>query len=110
MLEYNIFKSLIWDGDNMDSRVLSKEHKLSIIDRQITQVTGIDKVISIDEQQISLITDKGKLIIVGRELHAGKLDVAAGVLEFTGVVNSITYTDYKTPGQRASGFVGRLFK
>lgn len=94
----------------MDSKTGNREHKLNISDRQRSQVTGITKVISIEEQQIILITDVGRMIISGRELHAGKLDVAAGVLEFTGMVNNITYTDYKSPGQKAAGLVGRLFK
>lgn len=94
----------------MDSKSIGREHKLSIIDRQRTQISGITKVVSIEEQQISLITDVGKMVIGGKELHAGKLDVVAGVLEFTGIINSITYTDYKTSGQKAAGLVGRLFK
>ncbi len=94
----------------MDDRSFSKEHKLNILDRQKSQVTGIAKVISIEEQQISLITEVGKLVITGKDLHAHKLDVVAGVIEFTGMVNSVSYSDYKTPGQKATGFVGRLFK
>lgn len=94
----------------MDNRVNVKEHKLNVIDRKKVQVTGITRVVSIEEQQICLITDMGKLIISGKDLHAGKLDVASGILEFVGLVNNIAYTDYKTPGQRATGIVGRLFK
>lgn len=94
----------------MDNKSGSKEHKLNILDRQVSQVTGITKVVSIEEQQISLITDVGKVIITGKNLHAGKLDVTAGVLEFSGMVNNVSYVDYKTPGKRATGFVGKLFK
>jgi len=94
----------------LDSKSISKEHKLSILDRQRAQITGITKVISIEEQQISLITEAGKIVISGKNLHAGKLDVVAGVLEFTGMVNSICYSDYKTASEKATGFIGRLFK
>lgn len=94
----------------MDARHVEKEHKLTMVDRQQGQISGITKVISIEEQQIILITDSGKLTISGKELHAGKLDVATGVLEFSGMVSGVSYQDYKTPGQKASGFVGKLFK
>lgn len=87
-----------------------KEHKLNIMDRQKAQITGISKVISVDEELIVLITDVGKITIKGSELHAGKLDVETGLLEFTGEINSIVYMDYKTTGQKAAGLVGRLFK
>lgn len=93
----------------MDSKT-GREHKLTVIGRENVQITGITKVISIEEQQIILITDVGKLLINGKDLHAGKLDVVSGVLEFSGKVNGVTYVEYKTPGQRASGLVGRLFK
>lgn len=88
----------------------NKEHKLNILDRQKAQVTGINKVLSIEEQQIILITDVGKMVVSGKGLHAGRLDVASGELEFTGDINGISYSDYKTAGQKASGIVGRLFK
>lgn len=94
----------------MDSKVAGREHKLSIVDRQKVQITGIAKVVSIEEQQIVLITDVGKMTINGKDLHAGKLDVAAGILELTGNVDGITYQEYKTTGQKAAGLVGRLFK
>lgn len=87
-----------------------KEHKLNMLDRQQAQVTGIKKVISVDEELIVLITDVGKMTIKGSKLHAGKLDVETGILEFTGEISSIIYVDYKTAGQKASGLVGRLFK
>ena len=94
----------------MDSKSIDREHKLNIVDRKKVQITGITKVISMEEEQIILITDVGKMIIRGSELHAGKLDVASGVLDLSGRVDSISYAEYKTPGQKASGFVGRLFK
>ena len=94
----------------MDGKYIGKEHKLTMVDRQQGQISGITKVISIEEQQIILITDAGKLTISGKELHAGKLDVTTGVLEFSGIVSGLSYQDYKTPGQKASGFVGKLFK
>ena len=93
----------------MDGRI-SKEHRLNILDRQKAQVTGINKVLSIEEQQIVLVTDVGKMVITGKGLHAGRLDVVAGELEFTGDICGINYSEYKSVGQKASGIVGRLFK
>lgn len=85
-------------------------HILNITDRQKANITGIKKVISVDTDLIVVITDVGKITIKGQELHANHLDVDTGRLEFTGTVNSISYADYKTPGQKAAGVAGRLFK
>ncbi len=93
----------------MDGKI-SKEHRINILNRQAAKVTGINKVLSIEEQQIILVTDVGKMVITGKGLHAGRLDVTAGELEFTGDIAGITYSEYKTVGQKASGIVGRLFK
>ncbi len=94
----------------MDDRSIGREHRLNVIDRKTVQVTGINKVVAIEEQQIILITDVGKMIISGKDLHAGKLDVTSGILDFSGIVNGISYVEHKTAGQKASGIVGRLFK
>lgn len=94
----------------MDSRATGREHKLNIVDRQKVQITGITKIISIEEQHIVLITDVGRMTINGKNLHAGKLDVVSGILELTGCVDGITYQENKTAKQKASGIVGRLFK
>lgn len=94
----------------METKTGVREHRLNIIDRQQAQVTGITKVISLEEDQICVITDMGRLTIKGVNLHAGKLDVSSGVLEFTGQVDSVVYTECKTPGQKAAGAFGRLFK
>lgn len=94
----------------MEAKAGVREHRLNIIDRQQNLVTGITKVISLEEEQICVITDVGRMTIKGADLHAGKLDVGSGVLEFTGQVDSIVYTECKTPGQKAAGALGRLFK
>lgn len=94
----------------MEAKTGVREHKLNILDREQASITGITKVISLEEEQICVITDKGKITIKGVNLHAGKLDVGSGVLEFTGQVDSVVYTDCKTTGQKAAGAFGRLFK
>ncbi|MBR3599301.1 MAG: sporulation protein YabP [Lachnospiraceae bacterium] len=94
----------------MEAKAGVREHKLNILDREQASITGITKVISLEEEQICVITDKGKITIKGVNLHAGKLDVGSGVLEFTGQVDSVVYTDCKTAGQKAAGAFGRLFK
>lgn len=94
----------------MEIKAGVREHRLNIIDRQQTLVTGITKVISLEEDQICVITDIGRINIKGVNLHAGKLDVGSGVLEFTGQIDSIVYTECRTPGQKAAGALGRLFK
>ncbi len=86
------------------------QHTMNIDNRQKANITGIKKVISVDTDLIVVITDAGKISIKGQDLHANHLDVDSGKMEFTGIINNINYTDYKTSGQKAAGFVGRLFK
>jgi len=94
----------------MDNKIENGGHKLNLYNRQNAEITGIVKVISIEEQQINLITNAGRLVINGKGLRAGKLDVSTGVLEFSGQITGLNYSEYKTPSQKATGFVGKLFK
>ncbi len=86
------------------------QHTFNIDNRQKANITGIKKVISVGTDLIVVITDAGKISIKGQELHASHLDVDSGKMEFTGTINNINYTEYKTSRQKAAGVVGRLFK
>lgn len=94
----------------MDEVKNTKPHKITIADRKNGNLNGVKEVLAFDPEEVVLLTEQGKLTIKGRQMHVGKLDVDKGELELTGIIDSMVYTDVKTPGQVTSGIIGRLFK
>ena len=53
----------------MDEKLNRRPHRLEILNRGTGGVTGIQDVVSFDENQIILDTDMGLLTIKGKSLH-----------------------------------------
>ena len=83
-----------------------KKHTLSCVARARTEINGVSDVINFDEQCVTLVTDCGELILEGQGLHVGTLDIASGVVEVTGQINAVIYSD-KLPNKR--GLRAKLF-
>ena len=88
----------------------AKGHRLELGDRRRGNLTGIREVESFDAELVVLATVCGRLTIKGHELHVIKLDVDKVELEFSGIVDSMTYSEIKTAGQVTTGMLKRLFK
>lgn len=85
-----------------------QNHELSLKMRKNMKITGVKEVLSFDEENVSLRTVCGELIIEGRALRVGALDTETGVVTLEGSVCGFYYTD-ETEEER-KGFFGRLFR
>lgn len=94
----------------MEDRNSGRSHRLSIVDRKNGSLTGIKEVISFAPELVVLLTEQGNLTIKGHEMHVIRLDVDKGELEMAGRVDSMVYTEAKSPGQVTSGLLKRMFK
>jgi len=65
---------------------------LVLNNRNELNITGIKKVRSTEPNLIVANLDNGNIIISGSNLSVGRLDIKEGVLELTGVVDSIKYS------------------
>lgn len=70
-------------------------HKLTLDNRNSMSMTGVAKVISIDQDLVLLVTQNGKLKITGKNMQASTLDIDKGILELTGSFNSMVYSGEK---------------
>lgn len=71
----------------------TSKHNLQLDARQHVVLSGVTEVESFDEQTVELITNCGALTLEGEGLHIGTLDIAKGVVEVTGKLNGIYYSD-----------------
>lgn len=78
--------------------------KIVIINQCLTNISGVNKVISATENQVSLVVANENMIIDGKDLHVLKLDTECKLLDLEGKISSIKYTK-----QKEKNFFKRLF-
>lgn len=104
----------ILGGFFMDERMITKKpigvHKIQVISRNQTNITGVNDVLSFDAGEILLETEQGILMIRGQELHVNRLTLEKGEVDVEGRIDSLTYSDTSGYGKTAESFVSRLFK
>lgn len=88
-----------------------ERHEVTLLNRQAVQVTGVLNVESFDAHEFVLETGYGLLVIRGDNLHIKTLNLENGMVAIEGIVFDIGYFDEKaSPGEKAKGFFGKLFK
>ena len=83
-----------------------RPHSVILEERTKLTVTGVDEVLSFDENEVTMRTSRGSLIVRGSELHVGKLAIDTGELGIDGTVSELLYEEEQ---QRGEGFWARLF-
>ncbi|MBQ7038513.1 MAG: sporulation protein YabP [Clostridia bacterium] len=82
-------------------------HLLSLSERRVLSVSGVQDVDSFDETTVVIYTEQGELTVKGTGLHINRLNVETGDLTLEGHVESLAYTEVHT---RSGGFFGKLFR
>lgn len=87
-----------------------RAHKLILNNRRTCNLTGINDVLSFDENEIILETDLGMLMMKGKELHVNRLTLDKGEVDIEGRVDSFTYAEQSGMGAKGESLLARLFK
>ena len=82
-----------------------KSQNISLQDRKLLTVTGVEKMLSVKPDLLQLLTNYGTLQIFGVNMEVSKLNLEDMVLEVKGTVNQIKYLDDKK-----SPLLKRIFK
>lgn len=93
----------------MEENRKGKGHSLTLEERKNGRLTGIQDVHSFNENEILLLTDAGKVLIKGEQLHVKGLDLEMGEAEIEGKVNSISYLT-KNAQKKEEPLLKRLFR
>lgn len=80
------------------------DHKVFLDNRKKLNLTGVEKVISANDNQIVAKVGGSKMLISGKDLTVTKLDVDAGLLDIIGEIFSIKYSG------APQGFFKRIFR
>ena len=83
-----------------------EKHTVLLTARKGASFTGVCDVQSFDERVVVLKTDCGEMTVEGEELRVGTLDTEKGVVELTGRICALYYSD-ATPAKK--GLRARLW-
>ena len=82
---------------------------ISVNERKLIYITGVNKIESFDEEEFLLDTSMGYLAIKGNGLEIVRLDTKDGIVSIKGNVDSFAYFDNVKKGTKSSLF-DKLFK
>lgn len=82
-------------------------HKVTLVQRERLEITGVEEVESFDESTIIMSTNLGALIVRGEGLHIETLSLDGGALKVEGRVESLTYEEVS---EARGGLLSRLFR
>ena len=95
---------------DMEEKLTNRPHKLTVLNRSTCCLTGLEDVVSFDENQVVLNTVMGLLTIKGKGLHVSRLTVEKGEIDIDGTVNSLTYSSNEAYNRSGDSLFSRLFK
>lgn len=94
----------------MEEKLSRRPHRLELANREEGSVTGIQDVVSFDENQIILDTDMGLLTVKGKNLHVSRLTLEKGEVDVEGNFDSFTYSSNENYRKSGESLFNRLFK
>ena len=85
----------------MEERILP--HQLSLDQRKSLTMTGVNEVVSFDENTVVLKTGLGTLVVQGQQLQLKNLTLEGGNVAVEGEISALSYEQ-----TRQGGWLGRL--
>ena len=92
-----------------ENRLEEPRGNIILENRKKLTLTGVEEVISFDDEKILLNTKLGFLTIKGSELKMNKLDVQNGDVIIVGNISSIVYSNKEIKKEKES-IISKLFK
>ncbi len=86
-----------------------KEQNVILKNRKSLELSGVNKLESMNPNEFVVFTVLGKMIIKGKDLEMQALDIDNGHLSISGNVNSMEYLD-KLDTKDKKGLFSKLFK
>ncbi len=83
--------------------------EVKLIDRSFISLSGINKIVSFNDEEFLLESILGNIHVKGNTLELIKMDTSDGVVKIKGSINSFVYIDgnYKN---KEDGIIAKLFR
>lgn len=89
------------------------KNRLELTDRCLLVLEGVEQVGTFDENEISLATNMGFLLLKGEEMHITELNLERGKLEVQGYISSMQFMEGKSikgAKDRGKNILNRIFR
>ncbi len=87
-----------------------RAHKVMLMGRKTCGLNGVIDVLAFDVNEMIMETEQGMLMIKGSELHVTRLSLEKGEVDLEGRIDSLAYSEVKTPAAKAEGFFSKMFR
>ncbi|MGI6486276.1 MAG: sporulation protein YabP [Thermoanaerobacterales bacterium] len=86
------------------------QHKITLTDREVLEVTGVVNVEKFTDDDIVLETQLGMLSIKGEKMHMKQLNLDGGLITMEGLIKSVGYSETASTREKGKGLLNKLFK
>ena len=75
----------------MEEKQSAGIHRVLLENRKKAVITGVQEIHSFNENEVLLLSEAGKILLKGEQLHVRKLNLEKGDAEVEGRVDSLSY-------------------
>lgn len=93
---------------NSNSAMAGVMQNLILENREKLNVSGVNDVLSFDDQVVIIETELGLLTVKGENLKINKLSIDTSEVIVEGRINNLIYSDHQTKNE--GGIFGKIFK
>ena len=83
---------------------------LILENREKLSITGVNDVLSFDDQVIILETELGMLTVKGENLRVNKLSIDTSEVIVEGEISYLSYSDKEREKDKGGSFISKIFK
>lgn len=94
--------------NNTNSSNVGVLQNLILENREKLSVTGVNDVLSFDDQVVIIETELGLLTVKGENLKINKLNIDTSEVIVEGRIDNLSYSEHQTKSE--GGIFGKIFK
>ena len=83
---------------------------LILENRKKLSISGVNDVLSFDDQVVMIETELGLLTVKGENLRINKLSIDTSEVIVEGEISFLSYNDKEQEKQKSGGFISKIFK
>lgn len=93
----------------MEEKQSAGVHRVLLENRKKAVITGVQEIHSFNENEVLLLSEVGKILLKGEQLHVRKLNLEKGDAEVEGRVDSLSYLT-RNAHKKDESILKRMFR
>ena len=93
----------------MEEKQSAGVHRVLLENRKKAVITGVQEIHSFNENEVLLLSEAGKILLKGEQLHVRKMNLEKGDAEVEGRVDSLSYLT-RNAHKKDESILKRMFR